>query len=337
MNKIGVATNKKLIEIFNMLKTNDLILKPYFQRKLVWNDSHKEAFISTILMQLPFPEVYFADGPMDLDAQRSKTLVVDGQQRLSTIYQYITNSAEFSIKNIPKFDSLTEDEKTNFFDYLVVVRDLGRLTDDEIIDIFKRINSVQYALNSMEINNALYQGEFISLAKDIIKNSAFYQQLDVFSENEYSRMQDLEFVLLIMSTIEEGGYFTGGKEIETYTKKYDGEYPNKDAMKNDVNQAVENFITLSLNLDSIWYRKTSLFTLLVELIKFKRRFGTFPDNDGLKRVLQSFEEQLFLNKDKDRKENTYAEYYYYTFQGTASRTGRNKRGEILSDYFNSLK
>jgi len=337
MNKIGVATNKKLIDIFNMLRTNDLILKPYFQRKLVWNDGHKEAFISTILEQLPFPEVYFADGPLDLDAQKSKTLVVDGQQRLSTIYQYITGSDEFKIKKIKKFDSLSETEKTDFFDYLVVVRDLGRLSDDEIIEIFKRINSVQYALNSMEINNALYQGEFINLAKDIVENNSFYSQIDVFSENEYSRMQDLEFVLLIMSTIEEGGYFTGGKEIETYTKKYDGEYPNKDVMKNDFTQAVENFVTLTINYDSIWYRKTSLFTLLVELIKFKRKYGTFPDNTGLKRLLVSFEEQLLKSKDKDRKVDLFAEYYYYTFQGTASRTGRNKRGEILSDKLLSLK
>jgi len=337
MNKIGVATNKKLIDIFNMLRTNDLILKPYFQRKLVWNDSHKEAFISTILQQLPFPEVYFADGPLDLEAQKSKTLVVDGQQRLSTIYQYITNSDEFKVKKIKKFAELTENEKTEFFDYLVVVRDLGRLSDDEIIEIFKRINSVQYALNSMEINNALYQGEFINLAKDIVEKNSLYKKLDIFSENEYSRMQDLEFVLLIMSTIEEGGYFTGGKEIETYTKKYDGEYPNKNDMNNDLTQAVEIFVALSVSLDSIWYRKTSLFTLLVELIKFKRKFGAFPDISGLKRLLISFEEQLMLNKDKERKDNVFAEYYYYTFQGTASRTGRNKRGEVLSDKLLVLK
>ncbi|MEO8512275.1 MAG: DUF262 domain-containing protein [Ignavibacteria bacterium] len=337
MNKIGVATNKKLIDIFNMLRTNDLILKPYFQRKLVWNDSHKEAFISTILQQLPFPEVYFADGPLDLEAQKSKTLVVDGQQRLSTIYQYITNSDEFKVKKIKKFSSLSEGEKTEFFDYLVVVRDLGRLSDDEIIEIFKRINSVQYALNSMEINNALYQGEFINLAKDIVEKNNLYKKLDIFSENEYSRMQDLEFVLLIMSTIEEGGYFTGGKEIETYTKKFDGEYPNRNDMNNDLTQAVEIFVTLSVSFDSIWYRKTSLFTLLVELIKFKRKFGAFPDITGLKRLLISFEEQLMLNKDKERKDNVFAEYYYYTFQGTASRTGRNKRGEVLSDKLLTLK
>ncbi|MEH2151765.1 DUF262 domain-containing protein [Nostoc sp.] len=62
--------------------------------------------METILLKLPFPEIYLADGEIDLDVQTSKTLVVDGQQRLSTIYQYVTASPEFTIKNISKFEKL---------------------------------------------------------------------------------------------------------------------------------------------------------------------------------------------------------------------------------------
>jgi len=98
MPKIGIATNKKLLELFNMMKNSSLLLTPSFQRKLVWNDTHKEDFIETILLGLPFPEIYLADGGINLDTQTSETLVVDGQQRLSTIYQYVTSSPEFNIQ-----------------------------------------------------------------------------------------------------------------------------------------------------------------------------------------------------------------------------------------------
>ena len=100
MSELGIATNKKVLEVFNMMKDGSLILRPRFQRKLVWNNTHKENFIETILMKLPFPEIYLATGEIDLELQKSTTLVVDGQQRLSTIYQYITGSKELITKRL---------------------------------------------------------------------------------------------------------------------------------------------------------------------------------------------------------------------------------------------
>ncbi|MEH2217217.1 MAG: DUF262 domain-containing protein [Nostoc sp.] len=330
MSKNGIATNKKVLDLFNMMKTGTLILAPSFQRKLVWNDAHKEKFIETILLKIPFPEIYLADGEIDLDTQTSKTLVVDGQQRLSTIYQYVTASPEFSIKNISKFEKLSTQEKTDFFDYTVVVRDLGRIPESEIREVFKRINSVQYALNAIEISNSLYEGEFITTAKDILENNALFTSLEVFSEGEFSRMKDLEYVLLVMSTIEEGGYFTSDKEVKTYVEKYNNEYPNKELMSNNFNEASKLIIGSNLPPDSLWIKKSSLFTLIVELIKIKNKYGYLPKEQALAHALKSLEEELHINKKEDVSKNMFAQYYYYTHQGTASRKGRNVRGQVIS-------
>ena len=104
------SSNKKIVELYNMMKTGELVLHPDFQRKLVWNNRHKENFIETILRGFPFPEIYFADGDLDLESMKSQTLVVDGQQRLSTIYQYITENEALECKNIPKFSELEKQE-----------------------------------------------------------------------------------------------------------------------------------------------------------------------------------------------------------------------------------
>jgi hypothetical protein len=337
MKELGIATNKKLLVLFNMMKDGSLILKPTFQRKLVWNSKHKEAFIETILCGLPFPEIYLSDGEIDLVSQKSKTLVVDGQQRLSTIYQYITNSSEFVIKNISKFESLTDIQKTEFFDYQIVVRDLGRIKEDKIIEIFKRINSVQYALNSMEIQHALYSGEFINTAQFIANNNNMFKTFEIFSESEFTRMKDVEFVLLVISTIEEGGYFAASKEIENNIKSYDYEYPRKDEIINEFENICKLFVALSLHFDSIWLRKSSLFSLLVELIKFKKRNGFYPNEKALKAMLEHVENKILENRNKDITNNEYATYYYYTFQGTTSRNGRLKRGSLIEKHLNELK
>ncbi|MHC5914832.1 MAG: DUF262 domain-containing protein [Nostoc sp.] len=336
MNKGGIATNKKILDLFNMMKNGSLILAPSFQRKLVWNDAHKESFIETILLGLPFPEIYLADGEIDLETQTSKTLVVDGQQRLNTTYQYVTASPDFLIKGIKRFENLSPQEKTDFFDYIVVVRDLGRIEEIEIRTIFKRINSVQYALNAIEISNSLYQGEFITTAKDILDNNRLLEKLEVFSEGESSRMKDLEYVLLIMSTIEEGGYFTSDNEVEEYVKRYDNEYPKKEAIVKDFIEVSELIFTCNLPADSLWNKKSSLFTLIIELIKIKRKYSYLPNAQKLSATLNSLEEQLFNNKKGDVSTNKFAQYYYYIHQGTASRKGRNIRGELLQNYLEEI-
>ena len=58
------------------MKEGSLVLQPSFQRKLVWNNKHKENFLETVLLNYPFPEVYFADGELNLETMEAKTLVV---------------------------------------------------------------------------------------------------------------------------------------------------------------------------------------------------------------------------------------------------------------------
>lgn len=337
MSELGIATNRKLLDIFNMMKNGSLVLKPKFQRNLVWNDKHKENFIETILFKLPFPEIYLADGEIDLESQSSTTLVVDGQQRLSTIYQYITGSKDFDIKRITKFSELDGDDKKDFYNYKITVRDLGKIDDNATKEIFKRINSVQYALNAIEIQNALYEGEFISTAKEIAQKDKVVSNLfDVFSETEFTRMKDIEFIALVMSTIEENGYFGGNSLVEDYVKEYDSLYPNKREMKRNIRQVFKLISDCQLELDSIWFRKSSFFTLVVELLKYRKIRGFVPDSSTTSVMLKRFEKRVYRAKTSDITKNRFAEYYYYTFQGTNGKTGRNIRGKLLMEHLDML-
>lgn len=334
--EIGVGSNTKIIKLFNAIKSGSLELKPFFQRRLVWNNKHKEAFIDTILKGLPFPEIYTADGDLNLETHQEKTLVVDGQQRLRTIYEYITNSDELKLRDTPPFNELSDKHKTDFFDYIVTVRDLGRIDDETLKKIFKRINSVNYALNAMEVHNALYEGEYISTAKKILSNSSF-KKVGILSETEYSRMRDVEFILLIMTTVEEGGYFSGGKELETYIKKFDDNYPFKEEMIKHITKGIELFLGLNMEPDSIWFRKTSFLNLIVEIIFFKKEYHTFPSKKNFKAVLSELEKKIIENRNEDIEQNEFAKYYHYTFSGTAGRKARSTRGVLIRKYLENLK
>lgn len=327
----STATNQKILSLYKMMQSGMLILKPFFQRNLVWNDKNKEDFIDTILKGYPFPEVYFADGEIDIETMEKKIWVVDGQQRLQTIYDYIKGDENLKLKKVKRYSELSDDEKRLLLDYIVVIRDLGKLSEDEIKEIFKRINSTKYVLDSIEINNALYQGEYISTAKEIL-NMKMLDRFDVFSDSDISKMEDLEFIILIMTTLEIGGYFNRDKEVEEFIKKYDNEYPGKEKIKDIVKRTLDIISNLDLNPDTIWYKKSALFTLVIELCKvniYDRIENGDLKYEDLKNLLVNFEESILENKNKSKDTNQYANFYNYIYQGTASRTGRVRRGEIL--------
>lgn len=324
MNRsIGTGSNSTIIDLFTMMREKKLVLHPDFQRRLVWNDLHKENFLETIIKGYPFPEIYLADGEINLSTLERQKLVVDGQQRLNTIYKYINGDSDLILKKIPPFNKLSNKEAFLYYD--VVVRDLKNISMDEIKEIFKRINSVSYALNAMEINNALYEGEYIKTAKRIIESQSM-TELSLFDDNALSRMKDLEFVLLVMTTDELGTYFADDKEVENYIQRYDNEYQNAVEMEKTFVFLLDFINKLNLNLDSIWKSRNGMFTLLCELFfYYKNHQGNLTDLDKLKRELNYIENEV----KKDNPEEEYSNFYAFLYQNTRSKKARSTRGKLL--------
>lgn len=313
-------SNKMISELIGMIRREELILQPEFQRKLVWNINHKSAFIDTILKGYPFPEIYLSQSGIDFETLKSQQVVVDGQQRLSTIMQYVEGVPEQKWKGIPLFKDLSTDQKNDFLNYNVVVRNLQDASEDVVKEVFRRINQTKFNLEQIEIQNALYDGEFISAAKEIVT----LNQLDnfpVFSDIDISRMSDLNFVLLCMSTLLEGGYYAGNKKTEEFIIRYNDLFEDRDNIISLFNKTFDYIKHLSLPKDSIWYRKSNFFTLVMELL-----FNSIPQRD-ISDSLMSFETNVSENK--ENKESEYGLYYAYMYTGTNGRTARVERGRIL--------
>lgn len=320
-------SNKKISELYKRIKDKTLILQPEFQRKFVWTTSHKEAFIETILKGLPFPEIYTAQSGIDIEKIETQEVVVDGQQRLSTLVQYIDEPQDSKIfgKLVPKFKELGTDNQKVFLNYNVVIRDLEDISSEMIREIFKRINQTKFNLQQVEIQNAVYDGEFISTAKDILK-SIENEHIPIFSESEMSRMSDLHFILSVMSTLEVGGYFTRDSEIEKMVALNNDSYPNKEILSDKIVSVLKGIKSLNLEPDSIWYRKSNFFTLVIELCK-----KDSIDYVVLKQKLTELESNVLANKYLPRDENQFSTYYAYMYAGTNSRQARVIRSEIFNE------
>lgn len=320
------VTTPTIAELYGKISENKLELAPDFQRRFVWTQEHQEEFIDTILNGLPFPEIYVCRGETNVSKIQTTQKVIDGQQRLTTILNYIDNNFGNPLKLVNSYAELDTQTREDFLEYQVVLRDLGKIDDQIIKEIFRRINLTKFKLEDIEIHNAIYDGKFIQTAKDL-SYEINLGKYEVFQESEFTRMMDVHFFLLILSTLERGGYFTRDIEIEKCIVAFNEIYENQNARKSQVYKAFSELDKLELPIDSIWFRKSNFFTLIVELAKSNLNL------DNLTNKLISFEENVLANK--QNKDNIYGEYYSYMYTGTNNRKSRIKRSEILQSFINT--
>lgn len=318
------VTNPTIADVYQLIDEGKLVLQPDFQRKFVWTSEHQEEFIDTLLNGLPFPEIYVCEGEVDVQRLRRTRLLIDGQQRLTTIRNYIEGNHSQPLAKVPPYISLSNIQKEEFLGYQIVMRDLGKVVPDTIHEIFRRINLTKFKLDDVEIHNAIYDGLFIQAAKLILENVGL-EQYGVFRESEFTRMADLHFILLIMATLEFGGYFAQDREVEPAVAGFNDAYPKRDYT---ISLLIKTFAVvrdLQLPVDSMWFRKSNFFTLIVETAQ---HVDALP-HDFKERLLE-LENRVIGNR--MNTESEFYKYYSYMYQATHGRAARVVRGEFFQRY-----
>ena len=331
------AGTRRIHSLLNGLRTGALVPDPKFQRRLVWTNKHKSDFLDTVLRGYPFPEIYIAAGDVNPDTGEATEMLVDGQQRLTTLKQYVDASKDLKLSDeVIPFAELGDEEKTSFYNYPVAVRDLGQTSISEIKEIFERINSTNYSLNAMEIQNARYDGEIKQFAEELSQNS-FFEKHRVFSTTDIRRMRDVSFALSVVITVM-STYFSLENEFEDYLRQYNDEFEEEQTLKIEFQKVFHLIDKCDLPEKSRVWRKSDLFTLIIEIHRalFREEINIEPVEIG-KRLLRFYD---LVNKSARADEEFATEhhkivkYYNAAIQGTNSRTNRIKRGKIIQDVIN---
>jgi hypothetical protein len=321
------ASNRRLRTLLTGIRNGELVPRPDFQRRLVWNNKDKNLFIQTVLENLPFPEIYIAAGKVDSRTGEGSEVLVDGQQRISTLFQYFTDSADLKLlADTPKYSSLSEDKQIGFLEYKVVVRDLGALPIDQIKTVFQRINSTSYGLNAMELNNSRYAGAFKQLADWLASQDAI-DELGVFSANDVRRMNDLRYCSAILASIL-GPYFNRDKEIEDFLARYDEFIPVEERIRTGITQVLNIITAMNFPKESRARKKSDFFTLFVELYRYLNVPGRTISASSLREKLDEFYAAVDAAGPEENSDP--GKYYRATLQASNDRVRRITRGEMIS-------
>jgi hypothetical protein len=212
-----MATSKpntlQVSDLVQWYRSGELVINDTFQRHSIWTTAAKTFLIDTILHELPVPTIFIRT-KIDPKTQKSVREVVDGQQRVRTFVEFANDQLTLTNRSDEyaglRYSGLEADDQRKFLGYTISVAQLLNATDDDVIDIFARLNSYTVALNAAEKRHAKYQTEFKFAVRAASQNCRwFIEKYDVFSTRKRFRMADDVFFAevygLMIDGIKDGG------------------------------------------------------------------------------------------------------------------------------------
>lgn len=202
-------------ELINMYREEEIEVHPDFQRFFRWSDAQKSKFIESILLGIPIPPIFVAqgeDGVWD---------VIDGLQRLSTIFEFVgilkepngdkkSPSQLQATKFLPSLDekvwenddneenSFTREQRINFKRSKLDINIIKKSSDkDAKYELFQRINSGGTKLSAQELRNCLLimlNKDFFNFCQELCSFSPFRNTIPL-SEKLMSERYDMEIII----------------------------------------------------------------------------------------------------------------------------------------------
>jgi hypothetical protein len=210
----------------------ELVLAPKFQRREVWIGKARSYLIDTILRGKPIPKLYMRQN-VDPRTRRTTREIVDGQQRLRTVLNFLKDGFKISRAHQEDyggrcFSELDTDTQGDILKYEFVVDLLQDMPDPEVYDVFARINTYAEKLKPQELRNAKWFGEFkssvYSLARECV---TFLETNRIFSPKQILRMAEAEFISELLLAMEEGIRERKKGVIDKAYKDYDDRFANR--------------------------------------------------------------------------------------------------------------
>lgn len=311
-----------LLNLYNEVKSGQLIPDAYFQRNLVWRDIHRRDFIKTILLGYPFPQIFISKGKVDVETMSTVSCIVDGQQRTDAIMSYIEGVFDVEGKT---FADLEPKEKSDFLKYEIAVIELDLENDDpKVLEIFQRINRTSNSLTAIEKLASQYSTSWYMLVARLLANQVQLERSDeddfredpnipedffawaksrsvkhfpkllnekgIFNSREIARKVNLMYTLNIMTTILVGFYNRNDKAIE-FLDNFAEEFRAKDELVADLERAAELILRAGFRARSYWMNKANVFSLIVSVVNIHKK-NIEIDPQKMRTTLEDFEDRL---------------------------------------------
>jgi hypothetical protein len=191
---------------------NKAIFVPPFQRRYVWDISEASKFIESLILGLPVPGIFLSK-----EKETNNLLIVDGQQRLLSLYYYYTNDfkgKEFRLCDVQqdiegkRYEDLPPSDRIRLDDSIIhstiIRQDEPDNDESSIYQIFERINSGGRPLSPQEIRACIYHGKYNELLSELTKEAVWR---DIIGGEHNERLKEEELILRFFSLLLDLDYY----------------------------------------------------------------------------------------------------------------------------------
>jgi hypothetical protein len=270
---VAQPTNMTVAEYCAAMHRNEIIVNKNYQRSdQVWPDAAQSFLIESIMLGFPIPKVYL-HSITDLKTRRTIKEIVDGQQRSRAIFDYFYDKYPLSrhldtdeLKGL-KYSELPEEWQSRFISYSISIDLILSASQDEVVQIFRRMNSYTVPLNPEELRNAEFQGSFKWFIYDESrKYEVALTDLGVFSQKALVRMQDLKLYTEILHAIDNGISTTNKSALNSLYRKYDSDFAKRDEYASYLQFAFDRICAMKFLKDSNLAKPYMIYSLALALI-----------------------------------------------------------------------
>ena len=256
---------------------NALELTPKFQRRGVWSSAARSFFIDTLIRTMPVPPIYIRR----VQARAAEGLVnevIDGQQRVSAILDYIDGKYRLS-KNLSSewagkaYRDLSPAHRSAITNHSFSTEIFVGITDLEVLEIFARLNTYSVPLNAQELRNGKYFGSFKqSMYSLALEHLEFWRRQSIFSERSIARMLEVELTSELSIALLDGMQ-DKKKSIDAFYGRFDEEYPSRNQMEKRFREVIDEIgDTFDEGIGDTEFSRAPLFYTLFCAVAH-RRFG----------------------------------------------------------------
>lgn len=325
---------------FNDLYTRNLIdLDPPYQRRSVWNEEYREFFIDTVLQNYPCPAIFLYEEISPDGVAKYK--VVDGKQRLSTLFAFVKNEIPIGDKSRlerlrgKSFNDLDDEIKKSVWRYQFSVEFIPQENETIISDIFDRINRNVARLSPQELRHARYGGAFISEVE--AKTEWMFESLPTnfpyITRRSRGQMKDVEFVSQLFLFLENGETSISQADLDAAFSKRDIVWENKEDLAQEFSAAIlgiKEILEAGVGRELIGSRLKnqadfySLFCAIVELQRNNQKVEPTKAAAALLDFVNTIEDG------EERAKSPSASSYYEAARSASNDAGpRRKRIDTL--------
>lgn len=259
----GNRSSYTVSDFLDWANAGTLLISPKFQRRGVWKTPAKSYLVDTLIKGYPVPPIYIR---VTQSADRKKTIreVVDGQQRISSILDFLGGKYGLA-KNVAseyrgaKFDALPPKIQDAIRNYSFICEVFHGISDDQVLEIFRRVNTYSVPLNNQELRNGRWFGEFKETAYSLAaKYLTFWRANKIFSEQKIARMAEVEITSELLVLLIDGVQ-DKKKSIDSFYEKYDEDFSGQDRIVKRFEKVLEEISTACPSLAETAFSRPPLF------------------------------------------------------------------------------